>query len=251
MLNGCSPTQANHFASNFVRILKQSGILLSLLFVASVAHSAISLTTTSTNTTGDFTLSWTAGGNNQFYLYKDGVQVFLGLATTHTLSNLAPGTYVYQVDGCYSQGCAYPSSYTLSNSVTVTVTSASLIELSANANLSGGDFTLSFTTGYSEYTAGVAAVYQNGSYIGKTTNATLNVVGKSVGTYSYYVRSCNPGGCHPNSNTVTVEVIKEAQQGETIYKYDALGRLVRVDDYENGLVIYEYDKAGNRKAVVY
>lgn len=48
---------------------------------------------------------------------------------------------------------------------------------------------------------------------------------------------------------MTVEVIKEAQVGETIYKYDALGRLVRVDDYENGLINYEYDKAGNRKTV--
>lgn len=222
-----------------------------LALFSSTALSAITLSTSSTNNTGNFTLSWTAGGNNQFYLYKDGVQVFLGANTSHSLSNLTPGTYTYQVDGCYSQGCAYPSSYTLSNSIVVTVTAASLTVLTVNATLSGGDFTLSYTTGDPVYVSGKLSVYQsNGTYVGSTTNASLTIVGKPVGTYSYYLRNCNPGMCYPNSNTVTVEVIKEAQLGETLYKYDTLGRLVRVDDYENGLTIYEYDKAGNRKAVV-
>lgn len=162
-------------------------ITLLLLLLSSAAYGAITLSTSSTNNTGDFTLSWSAGSDNIFYLYRDGVQVLGGPNTSHALTNVSPGTYVYQVNGCYSQGCAYPSSYTISNSVTVTVTAASLTVLTVDSTQSGGDFTLSYTTGDPVYYAGKLSVYQNGTYIGYTTNASFSVVGKPVGTYSYYL----------------------------------------------------------------
>jgi YD repeat-containing protein len=230
-------------------LLKRLFLLLTLFLFSSLAQSSITLTSSSTQNEGDLALSWSTGSNNQFYLYQDGVKVFLGSQTSHTLTNLSPGTYKFQIDGCYSQGCAYPSSYTLSNTLTVRVNAQGGTTLTASAPISGGDFILSYTTIDPVYYMGRLSVYENGTYIGNTTDATIDIVGKPVGTYSYYLKNCNPGGCYPNSNTVTITVIKEAQVGETLYRYDALGRLVRVDDYENGLVIYEYDATGNRKAV--
>ena len=228
---------------------KQLFLLLTFSLFSTLAQSAITLTTSSANNDGNFTLSWTADGNTQFFLYNNGVKVSMGGVTSHSLSNLDAGTYTYRVDGCYSFGCAYPSSYTLSNSVVVTVTESGTTVLSVSAALSGGDFTLSYVTNDPVYNVGRLSVYENGTYIGLTTNAKLDVVNKPIGTYSYYLRNCSPAGCSPNSNSLTVTVIKDAEQGETLYRYDALGRLVTVDDHENGLVIYEYDAAGNRKAV--
>jgi YD repeat-containing protein len=228
---------------------KQLFLLLTFTLFSTLAQSAITLTTNSANNDGNFTLSWTADGNNQFFLYNNGMKVSMGGATSHALSNLDAGTYTYQVDGCYSFGCGYPKSYTLSNSVVVTVTESGTTVLSLSATQSGGDFTLFYVTNDPVHYAGRLNVYENGTYIGSTTNAKLDVVNKPIGTYSYYLRNCNPGGCYPNSNALTVSVIKDAEQGETLYRYDVLGRLVTVDDHENGLVIYEYDAAGNRKAI--
>ncbi|PKG93464.1 hypothetical protein, partial [Paraglaciecola sp. MB-3u-78] len=66
-------------------LLKRLFLLLTLFLFSSLAQSSITLTSSSTQNEGDLALSWSTGSNNQFYLYQDGVKVFLGSQTSHTL----------------------------------------------------------------------------------------------------------------------------------------------------------------------
>jgi hypothetical protein len=78
--------------------------------------------------------------------------------------------------------------------------------LTSTTNTSTGNFTLSYTTTDPTYYTGHLSVYENGVYIGYTTNGALAISGRTPGSYSYYLRNCYPGGCYDNSNTVTVTI---------------------------------------------
>ena len=114
-------------------------------------------------------------------------------------------------------------------------------QLTASTPTSAGNITLSWTASSTWYGANI---YENNVKVGGATSPSYTVVGKSNGTYQYYVETCN-SGC-TRSNTVTVMI---GQAKNIKYTYDALGRLVCVNDTVNGDRNYQYDDAGNRENV--
>jgi YD repeat-containing protein len=96
-------------------------ILILVLFLSSFTVSAITLTSSSSADPSNITLSWTRGNDNQFFVYDNDVQIGSTTTSSLNLTNLTLGTHNFQVKGCSSRGCAYPSSYTLSNILTVVI----------------------------------------------------------------------------------------------------------------------------------
>lgn len=99
-------------------------MLLTLSLFSNLTWSAITLSSDTTNNEGNFTLTWTKGGELQFFIYENGAQIGATGTPTHTISNLQPGTYSYRVYGCSSRSCSNPSLYTVSNGIMITVTSS-------------------------------------------------------------------------------------------------------------------------------
>jgi len=131
----------------------------------------------------------------------------------------------------------------------------SAIVLSSNTTANTGNVTLYWSSDRQNQ----FFIYENGKQVGTGAQTTFSLSNKSPGTYIYRVEGCNSYGCaYPSyyriSNNLTVTINggsgeSNAQQRQTLYRYDALGRLILVDDYDNGLRDYDFDKAGNRTSV--
>lgn len=88
-----------------------------------------------------------------------------------------------------------------------------------------------------------------------TSTGTFPITGKAPGDYYYTIQDCvypyhNAPSCYKTAvQNVLVTIPSNLNMAGETYEYDALGRInsVKVESIEK--TNYQYDKAGNRKAV--
>ncbi|MDR6840427.1 hypothetical protein [Pseudoxanthomonas sacheonensis] len=168
------------------------------------------VTAPASNSTGSYTVSWTAVATATTYTLEEQVNgggwtAFGANAGTSTaISGRANGTYGYRVKGCNSAGCG-PVSAVVSVVVLYPPTTPAL---SVPSSSNTGNYTVSWTA------PGTTTSYQieqsaNGGawaafYTGAATSAAAT--GRATGSYAYRGRACNASGCSGNSATVTIAV---------------------------------------------
>lgn len=169
------------------------------------------VTAPATNTTGSYTVAWTAVSLATRYELdqrKNGGS-WVTVADSGALSWGAyaqeTGTYDYRARACNAAGCA---GYSAIDSTTVS-SPLPAPTLTAPATVTGGEpFTVSWTsvataTSYllqqNRNGTGWTTVY-NGA--GTSTSRTVNI----AGSYQYRVQACNSNGCSPYSAIKTVQV---------------------------------------------
>ncbi len=171
--------------------------------------SAPSLSGPSSSISGTFTLSWnTVAGVTRYQLQQTlngTVQtVYNAGGTSWSSSNLANGTYHYQVLACNAAGCQG------SNEIAIQVLQppSAAPSLSGPSSSTSGTFTLNWNTVAS------ATSYKLSQGLNGTMTVPYNAAGTSWsssglgnGTYTYRVFACNVAGCGPASNTITVAVL--------------------------------------------
>lgn len=173
------------------------------------------VTAPATNTSGNYSVSWTAvpraatyevweranGGNwsllNQF---ATGTSVFRPYQLT--------GSYTYRVRGCNANGCG-----PYSNTPTTLVELAAPPEppsVSVPATSSTGAYTVSWTRPPGTTHMNVEESFEGNTFLpvlSNTTTTSLALTGRSNGQYRYRVNACNSHGCSvpmmaPNGITV-------------------------------------------------
>lgn len=184
--------------------------------------SAVSaLTVPATNTTGSYTVSWTAvAGATKYKLQERPAGG--GFATVHdaagtskAITGKTTGTYEYRVQACNDAGCGGQSAI---KSIQVTLPPASAPTLTAPATNSSGSYTVSWTA------VGGATKYQlqerpaGGSFatVHDAVGASKAISGKATGTYEYRARACNGGGCGGYSAVKSTQVTRPPTAAPTV-----------------------------------
>lgn len=176
--------------------------------------SPLSVTAPASNSTGDFTVSWTAVAEATSYQIDEqlngGAWTALALSPVTALSkNLAgktPGTYGYRVRACNIGGCSADSA---TANVTVALALGTPTLGGATYSDSNAPFTISWSTvsGATTY-----ELQQNRNNLGWTTVYTGPLQARTVqlgpATYTYRVRACAASGCGAYSTTHTVYVAR-------------------------------------------
>lgn len=162
-----------------------------------------SISVPTTNTTGSYTISWsasTSGIVTAYELYEatnssfsGQANVHSGVATSKVLSGKTTGTYYYRVRACNTS--ADCSDYRVGgNSIAVTVTPGQPPSLNYPSTSSTGSYTVSWGAS----TTGVVTAYElyesastgwTNVYSGAATSKLIS--GKSDGAWTYRVRACN------------------------------------------------------------
>jgi predicted phage tail protein len=109
-----------------------------------------------TNSTGSYTVSWSAVSTATSYTLQQQVNggawssAYSGTATSKAFSGKANGTYGYRVQACNAGGC---SAFSATGTVNVVHPPASAPSLSGPSSSASGTFTLSWTvvTGATSY----------------------------------------------------------------------------------------------------
>ncbi|WP_109124704.1 hypothetical protein [Dyella sp. C11] len=212
---------------------KQSGTLV----VTHPPASAPSITTPANNSTGNYTVNWTAVSTATYYVLLEQVnggtpaQVQSTGAISWTASR-GNGTYVYQVNACNAGGCsalsagaqtvvAIPPAAPASISVPGTSSGPTTLSWAASANTTSYQLLHNFNGG------GWTSVY-NGS-------ATSTVVNESAtGSYTYEVRACYSAQCSayvtsgavavtiPPASSPTVSVPSTSNNGQYTVSWTAV-----------------------------
>lgn len=165
-----------------------------------------SITVPATNSTGSYTLSWTASASGTvtaYELYEATNSAFTGETLVQNTTGLSKafsgkttGTYYYRVRACNGFAC---SGYAPgNNNVVVTTPPPVPGSLSVPATSTG-----SYTVSWGSVTGPVTAyeLYESTSSIFSsqtlafTGTGTSTSLSKGDGTYYYRVRACNAGGC--------------------------------------------------------
>jgi len=174
---------------------------------------APTLTVPATNTTGAYTLTWTAVSGATRYILQEqangggAVTVTNGSATSWGASGKANGTYAYQVKACNATGCGPLSA---ASSVTVNVPSAptSAPSLTVPASSTTGSYSVTWTSVANTSSYTLQERLNGGSWTTVQSAAVLswNPVGRANGSYGYQVQACNAVGCGPWSAVGTITV---------------------------------------------
>lgn len=174
---------------------------------------APTLTVPATNTTGAYTLTWTAVSGATRYILQEqangggAVTVTNGSATSWGASGKANGTYAYQVKACNATGCGPLSA---ASSVTVNVPSAptSAPSLTVPASSTTGSYSVTWTSVANTSSYTLQERFNGGSWTTVQSAAVLswNPVGRANGSYGYQVQACNAVGCGPWSAVGTITV---------------------------------------------
>lgn len=132
--------------------------------------------------------------------------VYDGSGISVALSNLASGTYSFQVKACSAIGC---SAVTSSGNLVVTRVPASAPTLTAPSNSANGGYAISWTavTGATSYTLQESANGGAWTQVQASGNTSWVASGKSNGSYGYRVQACNVAGCSGWSGTGTTTVL--------------------------------------------
>jgi len=166
-----------------------------------------SLTVPSSSYTGNYSVSWTAGGTVSSYelwestssTFATSTRVYVGGGTSHSLAGHTDGIYYYRVRGCNGSAC---TTYTTGpNSTTVTLTPGVPPPPSVPASSTTGSYAVSWgaasgtVTSYRLYEANNASF--SGEVLVNPADATRirNISGKGNGSYYYRVAACNGPAC--------------------------------------------------------
>lgn len=180
--------------------------------VNSTAPATPLVTAPSFNTTGSYTVSWTASAGATGYQVEEAVSggawtsAYSGAGLSLAVSGKPAGNYGYRVRACLNAGC---SAWSTTAAVAVQYPPATAPALSAPATAAGGNYAVSWTAlgGITEYRLQVAV---NGGAWGAAYTGTAlsqSYSGQAAGSYAYRVQACNPAGCGPYSTTVTVQSV--------------------------------------------
>jgi predicted phage tail protein len=176
-----------------------------------------SITYPQTNSSGSFTVSWTAVSGATSYVlqrstsstFGSPTQVYSGSATTFNQSGLASGTYYYRVRAVNSCGNSTWRNGT-AVAVTICTTPAAPGSIAYPSSSDSGAFTVSWTavSGATSYVLQRSTSSTFGSptqvYSGSAT--TFNQSGLASGTYYYRVRAVNSCGNSTWRNGTAVAV---------------------------------------------
>jgi len=167
--------------------------------------------TPATNTTGSYTVSYSAAGASTYSLQENGIVIVDNLAaTSYTASLRGNGTYQYQAKACNAAGCsAYgPIATTVVSGVSTPSTPGGMV---GNPNPSNtGNFELRWPSvaGATTYT-----VQENANGAGwidlPALSGTLKAItSKTTGSYQYHVRACSTGcSAYTSAITETVTIV--------------------------------------------
>lgn len=178
------------------------------------------VTAPATNSSGAWTVSWTAVSTATSYQLEERVgsgawtSVQNGAATSRAISGKASGSYQYRTQACNASGCG---TYSAVATTVVTRPPASAPVLTLPASSSNGSFTVSWSavtaaTTYElqELVGGAWTALQSG------TARSRALSGRATGTYSFRVRACNAGGCSAYSASGAVSVLLVPQSAPTL-----------------------------------
>lgn len=168
-----------------------------------------SVTVPATSYNGNATISWSSAVRATRYKLTQmpgGTLIYDGPNLSASVSNLASGTYSFQVTACSSIGC---SSAANSGNLVVTRAPTAAPTLTAPPKSANGSYTLSWVgvPGATSYTlqenvngGGWTQVQANG-------NTSWATNGRANGSYAYRVQACNVAGCGEWSSTGTTTVL--------------------------------------------
>ncbi len=176
------------------------------------------LSVPATNNTGTQVISWTASSPVTTYtLQQNGfsgnpvwVTVYSGPNLSTALSNLANGTYEFQVEACNSTGGVTDcTTWASAGSMVVTLPPTSAPTLSTPTGpINFSPYTVSWTSVATATTYNLQEQINGGSWgtIQATSAVSWSASGQGDGTYAYRVQACNGNQCGPWSSTGTLTV---------------------------------------------
>lgn len=180
--------------------------------VNSTAPAVPLLTVPAYNTTGSYTVSWSASSNATGYQLEEAVSggawtaVYSGTGLSAAISGKLASNYGYRVRACLNAGC---SAWSGTSSVSVQFPPATAPVASAPTTAAGGNYTVSWTSiaGSVEYKLQVSI--NAGAWTAAYTGAALSqpYSNQPAAAYAYRVQACNPAGCGPYSATVNVQSV--------------------------------------------
>jgi hypothetical protein len=211
-------------------------------------------------TYGSYTVSWgAASGSVTAYdldIRKDSGSYsdrYDGNSLSTAASVSETGTYYFRVRACRTTvtytNC---SDWRISPGMAASLPPVPGSFTAPAANTSGA-YAVSWggISGVDRYTLQERIGSRNWTTVQDTAATSRSFSGKGNSRYSYRVRSCAAVGCsaYTASQTVNVTRARTGAATETVYEYDALGRLQFIGDSLNSNRDFDYDSAGNRTAV--
>ncbi len=179
-----------------------------------------SISVPSSNTSGSYTISWTApatGAPASYQLYESTssnftsqTQVYTGTATSRAISGKGNGLYYYRVRACNTIDCSdYKAG---ANGVQVTPGAPGAISLPTDS--STGSYSVSWGAASGSFTAYELYEATNSSFSGATlvhnaSGTSFSASGRGNGVFYYRVRACGTGVCGAYStaaNSITVAI---------------------------------------------
>ncbi|TXH12199.1 MAG: RHS repeat protein [Gammaproteobacteria bacterium] len=180
--------------------------------VNSTAPATPLLTAPSFNTTGSYTVSWTASSGATGYQLEEAVSggawtsAYSGASLSLAVMGKPAGNHGYRVRACLNAGC---SAWSTTASVAVQYPPGAAPVLSAPGTAAGGNYAVTWTAigGVTEYRLQVAV--NGGAWAAAYTGTALSksYSGQAAGSYVYRVQACNPAGCGPYSAAATVQSV--------------------------------------------
>ncbi|MEN5117155.1 RHS repeat protein [Luteimonas sp. TWI662] len=196
--------------------------------------SAPALTVPESNTTGSYTVTWTAiGGSTRYELQErfatqSWTTIHNASGTSKAVSGKSTGSWSYQVRACNAAGCG---GWSAAKSTAVIRPPTSAPALTVPAANASGSYAVTWTA------VAQATRYQLQERLGSGGWSTVHdaagtsksISGKASGTWSYQVRGCNVAGCGgwsaarsvtvtrpPPVPTFTSSVMNRHYQGELV-----------------------------------
>ncbi len=191
-------------------VLARSGSFTMPVARVGGAPTITSPTTGSSNTTGAYTVAWSAVSGATSYTLQEQVNggswstVQASDATSLAVSSKGNGTYGYQVQACNSSGCSAWSTVVSTTvllqppapgTITVPATSSGSIGVSWAASGTATSYTLQQSLN--------GGAWSN-AYSGSGTGATVSE--GATGSYTFQVQACNASGCSGWKGSAAVAV---------------------------------------------
>lgn len=179
------------------------------------------LTVPATNTSGSYTVSWTAvAGATRYQLQErpaggSYATIHNAAGRSKAVSGKATGSYEYRVRACNADGCGPYSPVT---STAVTRPPAAAPTLTAPAANTTGSYAVNWTAVTDATRYQLQERLAGGSYatIHNASGRSKAVSGKATGTYQYRVRACNDVGCGSYSAAKSTKVTRAPTAKPTV-----------------------------------